>query len=158
MNFRVNGFTLIELITVLVILGIVSVFAVPRLSGSEAFSVMGARDAGLSVARQVQLRAMQQQKPSTNCFALFVSDSRMGGSNNTDCQWQDDRSDVVDLSDSQVRISPVHTFYFDLLGRPVSSNKARLCTNASGCKITFTQSASAASICLNSEGYFYACD
>ncbi|MEI8611234.1 type II secretion system protein [Enterovibrio sp. Hal110] len=153
-----KGFTLIELITVILILGIVSVFAVPRLSGTEAFSVMGARDAGLSVARQVQLRAMQQEDPSDRCNALFVTASRMGGSNNTDCQWQDDRSDVVDLSDSQVRISPVQTFYFDLLGRPVSSDKTRLCTDTSGCKITFAQGVSAASICLNSEGYFYACD
>ncbi|OEE51855.1 MSHA biogenesis protein MshC [Enterovibrio norvegicus] len=157
-----NGFTLIELITVILILGIVSVFAVPRLSGSEAFSVMGARDAGLSVARQVQLRAMQQEIKTnellSSCNALIVTASRMGGGNDADCQWQGDRSDVVDLSDSKVRISPAQTFYFDLLGRPVSSDKTRLCTNASGCKITFTQSVSAASICLNSEGYFYACD
>ncbi|TKF32749.1 type II secretion system protein [Enterovibrio norvegicus] len=153
-----KGFTLVELITVIVLIGIISVFAVPRLSGSEAFSVMGARDAGLSVARQVQLRAMQQEDPSDRCNALFATATRMGGSSDTDCQWQDDRSDVVDLSDSQVRISPVHTFYFDLLGRPVSADKTRLCTDASGCKITLTQSASSASICLNSEGYFYACD
>ncbi|MEZ8146188.1 type II secretion system protein [Enterovibrio norvegicus] len=153
-----KGFTFIELIAVILILGIVSAFAIPRLSGTEAFLVMGARDAGLSVARQVQLRAMQQEDPSDRCNALFVTATRMGGSNNTDCEWQDDRSDVVDLSDSQVRISPVHTFYFDLLGRPVSSDKTRLCIDASGCKITFTQSTSFASICLNSEGYFYACD
>lgn len=72
-----KGFTLIELITVLVILGIISVFAVPRLSGAEAFSVTGARDTGLSVARQVQLRAMQQES-AAGCNALVITASRLG--------------------------------------------------------------------------------
>ncbi|WP_407331512.1 type II secretion system protein [Enterovibrio sp. 27052020O] len=151
-----RGFTLIELITVLVILGIISVFAVPRLSGSEAFSVIGARDAGLSVARQVQLRAMQQEDPSDSCHALNVAASRMGGSAASSCGFKTDRSDVVDLSDSSVRIAPQQTIRFDLLGRPVAANNNRMCI-ASECKITFSQGSSSASICLNSEGYFYAC-
>ncbi|MGF1708568.1 type II secretion system protein [Enterovibrio baiacu] len=152
-----KGFTLIELITVILILGIVSVFAVPRLSGSEAFSVIGARDAGLSVARQVQLRAMQQEDPSNRCNALFVTATRMGGSNNTDCQWQDDRSDVVDLSETDVRIKTTTTIFFDLLGRPRTNKGVRRCASKE-CKFTFFEGSSTASICLNSEGYFYACD
>ncbi|MGF1766500.1 type II secretion system GspH family protein [Enterovibrio makurazakiensis] len=151
-----KGFTLIELVTVLVILGIISVFAVPLLSGSEAFSVNGARDAGLSVARQVQLRAMQQEDPSADCHALNVTASRMGGSAASGCGFNTDRSDVVDLSDSSVRISPQQTIYFDLLGRPIDSDKKRICVS-SECQITFSLGASRASICLNSEGYFYAC-
>lgn len=151
-----KGFTLIELITVLVILGILSVFAVPRLSGADAFSVISARDTGLSVARQVQLRAMQQENPSADCYALYVAASRMGGSGDPDCGFGDNRSDVVDLSESQVRISPAQIVHFDLLGRPVSVSGARLCTS-SECLITFSQGERSASICFNSEGYFYAC-
>ncbi|MEZ8142653.1 MSHA biogenesis protein MshC [Enterovibrio norvegicus FF-33] len=151
-----KGFTLIELITVLVILGIISVFAVPRLSGSEAFSVIGARDAGLSVARQVQLRAMQQETPSADCHTLSSTATRMGGSAASGCGFKTDRSDVVDLSDSSVRVSPAQTYRFDLLGRRVNNDGKRLCIS-SVCKITFSQGSSSASICLNSEGYFYAC-
>ncbi|WP_232314331.1 type II secretion system protein [Grimontia marina] len=153
---RKRGFTLIELITVLVILGIISVFAIPRLSGSEAFSVTSARDTGLSVARQVQLRAMQQENPSSACNAMYVAASRMGGSSDSACGFGDYRSDVVDLSDSQVRISPVQTIYFDLLGRPVNAVGSRLCTSER-CEFTFSQGGTEASICLNSEGYFHAC-
>ncbi|USH02767.1 prepilin-type N-terminal cleavage/methylation domain-containing protein [Grimontia kaedaensis] len=151
-----KGFTLIELITVLVILGIISVFAAPRLSGSEAFSVTSARDTGLSVARQVQLRAMQQETPSSACNALYVAASRMGGSSNSACGFGENRSDMVDLSDSQVRISPAQTIYFDLLGRPVNSVGGRLCTSGR-CEFSFSQGSAEAKICLNSEGYFYAC-
>lgn len=138
------------------ILGIISVFAVPRLSGAEAFSVTSARDTGLSVARQVQLRAMQQESPSSACNALYVAASRMGGSSDSACGFGDSRSDVVDLSDSQVRISPSQTIYFDLLGRPINSVGNRLCTS-SACEFTFAQGTSSGKICLNSEGYFYAC-
>ncbi|PMN68653.1 type II secretion system protein [Enterovibrio norvegicus] len=148
-----KGFTLIELITVLVILGIISVFAVPRLSGAEAFSVIGARDTGLSVARQVQLRAMQQEDPSHSCFALSIAATRMGGSVSSDtCKLGEDenRSDVVDLSDSDVRASGPYSIEYDLLGRPLCGGNS--------CKITFSQGSASASICANSEGYFYACD
>lgn len=153
-----KGFTLIELITVLVILGIISVFAVPRLSGAEAFSVTGARDTGLSVARQVQLRAMQQES-AAGCNALVITASRLGGSVASEsCKLgeDDNRSDVVDLSNSSVRISPEQTLYFDLLGRPVDANNKRLCTTED-CKFTFKQGDSTASICLNSEGFIDAC-
>ncbi|MDD1782204.1 type II secretion system GspH family protein [Enterovibrio sp. ZSDZ35] len=152
MNFRVNGFTLIELITVLVILGIISVFAAPRLSGAESFSVTSARDTGLSVVRQVQLRAMQQETPSNACFALNVTATRLGGSVASDsCPLgeEDNRSDVVDLSSSEVKVAGPAIISFDLLGRPT-------CT-ANTCKITFSQGNASASICANSEGYFYAC-
>ncbi|MBV7297976.1 type II secretion system protein [Enterovibrio paralichthyis] len=154
-----KGFTLIELITVLMILGIISVFAVPRLSGAEAFSVTGARDTGLSVARQVQLRAMQQEDTSAGCNALVITASRLGGSvASENCKLGEDenRSDVVDLSNSSVRISPEQTLYFDLLGRPVDANNKRLCTTGD-CKFTFKQGDSTASICLNSEGFIDAC-
>ncbi len=68
----------------------------------------------------------------------------------------ENRSDVVDLSNSSVRISPEQTLYFDLLGRPVDANNKRLCTTED-CKFTFKQGDSTASICLNSEGFIDAC-
>lgn len=133
----------------LVILGIVSVFAAPRLSGTEAFSVTSARDTGLSVVRQVQLRAMQQETPSDSCFALSITATRLGGSAASRCGYSDNRSDVVNLSNSDVKASGPASIAFDLLGRPT-------CT-ANTCKITFSQGNASASICANSEGYFYAC-
>ncbi|KXF80031.1 prepilin-type N-terminal cleavage/methylation domain-containing protein [Enterovibrio coralii] len=147
-----RGFTLVELVTVLVILSVLSVYAVPRLSGAESFSVTSARDTGLSVVRQVQLRAMQQEDPSNSCFALNLTATRFGGSVASDsCKLGDDgnRSDVVDLSDAKVRASGPASIAFDLLGRPT-------CVGGT-CKITFSQGSASASICANSEGYFYAC-
>lgn len=78
------------------------------------------------------------------------------GSTAAGCGFNDNRSDVVNLSDSSVRIaSSIPAIRFDLLGRPLNAAGARIC--ADKCEITFAQGESQAKICINSEGYLYAC-
>ena len=84
-----KGYTLIELVTVILMLVVLSVYAVPRLSGAETFSVISARDSALSVARQVQLRAIQQESPSpqkpNKCQRLQVTDKYFGAPVDANC-------------------------------------------------------------------------
>lgn len=152
-NFN-QGFTLIEGISVMLILGVLTAFAAPRLSGNETFSVISARDLGLSVARQVQLRAMQQENPLDPCHALKITDSRLGSSDEAICARQANRTDVLDLLSSGIMaVSPKRAIYFDLLGRP-SNGTTRMCLEQGGCKITFVKGGVSSHFCLNAEGYF----
>lgn len=156
----------------MLIVAAIAVTAAPRLSGTDIFSVNSARDLALSVARQIQLRAMQQEPQvktsSALCHSLVITASRLGGSDNAACNRQDDanRTDVMNLTGSGIAISVSQIgassvslpldIYFNLLGRPVNNVGVRLC-NVNQCKITFSKSGTTSSLCLNGEGYFYAC-
>ena len=155
-----QGFTLIEGISVMLILGVLTAFAAPRLSGNDQFSVISTRDMGLSVARQVQLRAMQQESPLDQCNALKITDSRLGSSDDAICARRTNRTDVLDLKGSDITISvidedlPLSVLHFDLLGRPFAADRTtRLCLKR-GCEITFKKGGVSSSFCLNAEGYF----
>ena len=131
------------------------------LSGAETFSVISARDSALSVARQVQLRAIQQESPSpqkpNKCQRLQVTDKYFGAPVDANCGGKEKRSDILDLSQSSIQISyDKAIIYFDLLGRPFDQNGQRLCVTAD-CQFMFKEGNADAALCLNSEGFFYAC-
>ena len=134
---------------VVAIVTILGVFALPRLTVNGEFAVISARDAGLSVARQVQLKAMQQADPKSVCNQLVVTASQLGGNPVSGCE--NSSSQRVTLDD--VTVSPVKTLSFDLLGRPYDAG-ARLTKELT---FTFSKSGATAAFCLNQEGYFYAC-
>ena len=153
-----RGFTLIEGISVMLILGVLAVFAAPRFSSSSTYPVVGARDVGMSIARQIQLRAMQQEFPLGVCNALHIAPSRLGGSETQECAGNQpsNRTDVLDLKNESITISSsITSVSFDLLGRPFSMDgTTRLCTGVGGCKISFIKGGASSSFCLNGEGYF----
>lgn len=55
-----HGFTLVELITVIVILGFISVAVIPRFLQSSSFEARSAQDQLISAARQAQQLAMSK--------------------------------------------------------------------------------------------------
>jgi MSHA pilin protein MshC len=57
-----SGFTLIELITVILLVGILSVVAVPRIFDMAAFNARGLQDATLSFLRYAQKTAIAQRR------------------------------------------------------------------------------------------------
>lgn len=63
-----HGFTLIELIMVIVLLGVLAVFAAPRLLNSDDFKARGFHDETLSLLRYGQKTAIAQRR--TVCVAL----------------------------------------------------------------------------------------
>lgn len=63
-----RGFTLIELILVIVLLGVLAVFAVPRMFDSNDFNARGFHDETLGLLRYAQKTAIAQRR--TVCVSL----------------------------------------------------------------------------------------
>jgi len=78
-----SGFTLIELVSVVVLLGVLAVTTLPRYTGNQDFDAYTSRDQIIAGARMAQQRAMYDR--SGTCYTLNI------GSNNIRVQ----RDDVV---------------------------------------------------------------
>jgi MSHA pilin protein MshC len=63
-KIKQNGFTLIELIIVLIILGVISITVIPKLIGQSAFESYIVRDQLIAHLRLVQLQAMNTEPAS----------------------------------------------------------------------------------------------
>jgi len=160
MSGKNRGFTLVELIIVIILLGILSVTATSRLIGKSSFTVHIARDQAISIARQIQITAMQTDGSLNACQRLVVTNvadeenSRFGRP--ASCTNNDDMfSDVMRGKQAEVTFTtPVTSIYFNLLGRPVDATGKRICTTSSGCKVTVrSRNGETASLCINSEGF-----
>ncbi len=138
-----SGFTLMELILVIVLLSIVSLYAAPRFFGKSSFSVYALQDQVVSVVRQVQLNRMQSNITDTvgledisDNFRLYVSDKCIGSvvacdlklqcddnDNSSSCKQVSARSDfVADEYASFSVTNSINPVEFDLLGNPSNSN------------------------------------
>ncbi|MBQ4832657.1 type II secretion system protein [Pseudoalteromonas sp. MMG010] len=155
---RLGGFTLVELIITLVILGVLSITVAPKFLGSSTEDAYAYRDRTLSALRTMQLRAMQNTATSA-CHTLYISDDLIappapdscvggGSTNNADflvIQIDQQRSDVrFNTQDSNGL--EFTNLSFDPLGRVNQS-----CSNE--CRIDFTLAA----VCITGEGLIYAC-
>ncbi|NAW86805.1 prepilin-type N-terminal cleavage/methylation domain-containing protein [Photobacterium halotolerans] len=159
---RQRGFTLIELILVIILLGILSVTAASRLIGRSSFDAYLARDQAISLARQIQLRAMSNindQGDLNPCLSLLVAPDHFGPPACADTTFS---GRAITASDDDITVTGdlLGEVRFDLLGRPYrqdgSGSKTPLCTTE--CQITFvSRNAQSASICINREGYIHAC-
>ncbi|MEZ9409164.1 prepilin-type N-terminal cleavage/methylation domain-containing protein [Vibrio lentus] len=158
-----KGFTLVELIIVIIILGIVSTFAASRFVGTSSFSTFTAQEQIISVIRQVQVNRMQ-----TNIINLYrycndtsnpelqklclrsritINASCIGSSSGCSASDSRSRSDSVVADQVSFRTTPsVSQITFDLLGNPLD-------IASSGVSILITSGQSQASICINSQGY-----
>ncbi len=149
-----KGFTLVELIIVIIILGIVSTFAASRFVGTSSFSTFSAQEQAISVIRQIQVNRMQSNVSSANdSFRLAINIDCLGSvsacslnlSNSAQKSQADARSDYVRESD--ITFSPANTIIdFDLLGNPSVSAGVNITINS-------TTSSNSVQVCINSQGY-----
>lgn len=155
-----SGFTLIELILVIVLLSIVSLFAASRFIGKSSFSAYAIQDQVISVIRQVQLNRMQSNLTDPDDiidmdgnFRLRVEESCIGSV--AACALSEDerasRSDVV--ADNYVTFSVTNSpapgyIDFDLLGNPVDLNSGEI-----SIWIEDKSGNSRCEVLINSQGY-----
>jgi MSHA pilin protein MshC len=125
-----RGFTLLELIIVIIILGILAVTVTPKFFSSNGFSEYAYRADAIAKLRLIQTKAMQQAvKRVSNCHRVLVTSKRLGAPDDCDdspsftSDWQETATGlVVDIDDTVTFSSniPGNNFTFDSLGRPDS--------------------------------------
>ena len=64
------GFTLVELVTTILIVGIIAVFVIPKLIPQSSYSAYSLRNEFISELRQIQLKSMNN---SDRCYRLNVT-------------------------------------------------------------------------------------
>ncbi len=157
-----NGFTLVELVTVIILIGILAVTVLPKFDGTDNYEVYPFRAQLISALRLTQQRAMQE----TGTCHQIVFDSaqaRYGVPNRADClitafpaNWKPDLTGAVIASRYNItfaisgKTNP-QQISFDYMGRPLSD-----C--AGGCLINITQTeiSETVQIKIESEGFIHA--
>jgi MSHA pilin protein MshC len=153
------GFTLIELIVVIIMIGILSVSVVPKIFTSSGYEEFGYQAETIAKLRAIQLRAMQDTVtiappvPPARCLLVYVTAKKLGIPDDN-CETpsfsssNEQSSTIVKISEQQVSFddqSGGYSFSFDQMGRP---DQART--------ITINGSEQSLTISINAEGYISA--
>ncbi len=170
-----RGFTTLELVTVIIIVGILAMNVLARFDGTASYEAHTYRAQLISALRLTQQRAMQQTDSGDGYCHQLVFDndtavSRYGIPDRVDCTvtsfsglvpaWQPDatgfevseRHQVDFAIDGKANPSAIT---FDSMGRPVAN--ATLANNcAGGCIINVQSSVETLKIKIESQGYIHA--
>ena len=121
-----KGFTLVEIIAVLAVMGIVVVFVASRMASTDDVKNKAMAEALKSHIRYVQMRAMNTDPVAASCYASFgINMSANSYYMFRNCDFNDkvilpgSETDVVSLEN--LTLSPANTVAFDRYGRPCSN-------------------------------------
>lgn len=157
-----KGFTLLELVIVIVLIAILATTALPKFFSSDSFEAHTFRTSLISALRLTQQRAMQQTN-STYCHQIIIASdgASYGVPDRTDCAvttfpmgWQPDATGLI-LDDSYSTTFQINgvanpgQISFDNMGVPQDD-----C--ASGCLINISSSLETVQIQIESQGYIHA--
>jgi MSHA pilin protein MshC len=157
-----NGFTLVEVVIVLILVSILAVTAAKHFFGNSPYEAYTFRASLLSALRLTQQRAMQQTH-SNFCHSLIINDHRYGIPDRNNCAVTDlstldinnlsKTSLIVDTNKYTVSFSIAgktnpSIVGFDAMGRPLND-----CD--SGCDIQVSSELDNLTIRIESEGYIH---
>lgn len=114
------GFTLAELVMVIVILAILAALMGPRMMATQGFASRGFYDESFAVVRYAQKTAIAWRRPVVVCIAA----DGVAAISNSDCSapaylvHPANGGVLRSVAPSGVTLSPVGSFSFDGLGRP----------------------------------------
>ncbi|MEZ8484444.1 type II secretion system protein [Vibrio splendidus] len=158
MNTKPNkGFTLVELIVVILLLAIISATAISRFGGRQVYELYALQEQASSVIRQIQLNRMQSNMnmsvSGAESLRLVAANNCIGAQSACD-NTSETRSDVITSDDYSFTSVPTSSYSspieFNLLGNPEN-------TASSGVQITISSNNSSdrAWVCINSQGFVY---
>ncbi|MCS3834626.1 MSHA pilin protein MshC [Aeromonas veronii] len=159
---RHKGFTLIELVLVILLLGILAAFAVPKWLGKGGFETQTVRDELLTRLRLVQ--TVNMHEPANRCTQLVVASPRFAHRTYAACPASDDLDTnsgwtsqletrarlVTPSAGMSISLNNSNNFVlrFDQMGRPLGS-----C--ATGCTLLVSDGRETRRIKIESEGYIH---
>lgn len=170
-----RGFTLIELIVVMILITIISVTALPKFLGKAGTEEITVQDQLIAVLRLMQNRAMQNTD-SDACHQVLFTALQLGSAAVNPCsatsafslQQQND-ADQLRLSDTDITlilfnasnggtvINPPFRFRFNSLGKPVEdTDLSQALFNGNGVRFV-VQGTTNTAVCIESEGYIHVC-
>ncbi|MEZ8329709.1 Tfp pilus assembly protein FimT/FimU [Vibrio splendidus] len=158
MDIKPNkGFTLVELIVVILLLAIIAATAISRFNGRQSYELYALQEQVSSVVRQVQLNRMQSNMDMSlsgaESLRLVAANDCIGSQSACD-NISETRSDVIASDDYSFASVPTSSYSspveFNLLGNPEN-------TASSGVQITIlsNNSSDRAWVCINSQGFVY---
>lgn len=156
-----NGFTLVEVIVVLILIGILAVTAASKFTGTDTFEAYTFRASLISALRLTQQRAMQQTNISDGyCHQIVIENTLYGVPDRTNCAtvsfpngWQPDFTGLVvdpryNITFQINGVANPGKISFDSMGRPQGD-----C--AGGCDINIQSSVETLKIRIESEGFIH---
>jgi MSHA pilin protein MshC len=171
-----GGFSLLEIIVVMVILGVLAIYAAPKFSGASGYSEYTYQNRLISVLRNMQVRAMQDSRPSFCHRINFISTSAQvafgpastnytAGNEAATCATSIDfnspeflRTSATEILESSVSMTAVddstviNAIDFNSFGSPQTA----VSNCCAGCRVSFSGQA-AVHVCIDSEGFIHAC-
>jgi MSHA pilin protein MshC len=127
-SYAITGFSLVELIVVLIIVGILAVVAIAKFANRIGFDTQGFFDRAQSGIRYAQKGAIAKRRNVCLTFAsnsvslTFASAPGSGAACDTNLTGPDGQSPYTVAAGAGVSFSPTPTnFSFDALGRPSSA-------------------------------------
>jgi MSHA pilin protein MshC len=148
-----EGFTTIELIVVIILIGILAVTIIPKMQSTGGYEEITYQNETVTKLRSIQLRTMQDTSGS-QCHDVLVTGDKLGIPDDSCTSFLDNNlnsTTIVKIIEHAVNFQYAGgstTFSFDSLGRPVNCS--------SPCQISIVGQEQTLIVAINAQGYIYA--